>query len=49
MTDSAMDKKIIELEKKLGALVPEWNKVPKNLSAYWLFNVECLKHQSTCQ
>jgi predicted nucleic acid-binding Zn ribbon protein len=38
MTGSAMDKKITEeLEKKLSALVLEWNEALKNLSAYWLF------------
>jgi hypothetical protein len=40
-TGSAMGKKIKEEpEKKLGTLEPEWNEVLKNLSVYWLFNVE---------
>jgi hypothetical protein len=50
MTGSAMGKKITEeLEKKLSALVHEQNEVPKNLSAYWLFYVENIKPQHTCQ
>jgi hypothetical protein len=49
MTGSAMDKKIKELDKKLSTLVLEWNEVLKNLSAYWLFYVENIKPQYTCQ
>jgi hypothetical protein len=49
-TGSAMGKKITEeLEKKLGALEPEWNEVLKNLSAYRLFNMENIKPLYTCQ